>query len=66
MNQGGDIQLYAVLIQLEYYVQLWALHFKRDGKPWCNQNSKRLENHVICGKGRNKNNLEKRKQSQAP
>lgn len=63
MNQGGDSQLYAVSIQLEYYVQLCALHFKRDGKPRCNQNSKSFENHGICGKGRNKNNLKKRKQS---
>lgn len=60
VDQGVAIQLYAVLIQLVYYVELWALHFKREvGKMRCNQNSKKLENHVICGKGRNKNSLKK-------
>ena len=36
--------------QLGSYVHLWALHFKRAVDQWrCNQNSKRCENHVMCG-----------------
>lgn len=54
--------------QLGSYVQLWALHFKRTVGKWrCNQNSKRCENHIMCGGRKTESNSqEHQKAKQGP